>query len=157
MLTELKTGIVQVVDTFASLPTASESVGHLYYVQDEKTVYWANASVGWVTLETQQAGILYVWGVSGSMPFPASGNISSPVREVSFSANWSVVCSSDNAYGAGLKSNGSLWTWGSTGYGARWTNNTTSYSSPVREVTSSNIWDTVLMGCATLALSLTTL
>ena len=137
MLTELKTGIVQVVDTFASLPTASESVGHLYYVQDEKTVYWANAANGWITLQTQVLNKLYGWGYNKCGVLGTNDIIcySSPVQEVSAS-NWISVSLGLNTAG-GIKTNGTLWNWAcnSSYYqlGINCTLATYMVSSPVQE------------------------
>ena len=144
MLTELKTGIVQVVDTFASLPTASESVGHLYYVQYEKTVYWANAANGWITLEAQEVNLIFSMGINtaGQLANGTLSNNCSPVQEFCSAANWSTF-SIGYCHGAALKRDNTIWSWGVGPHG-----NSTSgvQCSPVGPVFQGPTWCSVNAG-----------
>lgn len=141
MLTELKTGIVQVVSTFASLPTAATAVGHLYYVQDEKTIYWANAANGWNLLRTPRALELYAWGdnLVGQLGVNDITRKSSPVQEITTGNNW---CSVDLGlcHTLGLKTNNTLWTWGRNFHGQLGHSAIQNRSSPIQECSLSTNW-----------------
>ena len=117
MLQQIKTGIVQVADTFASLPAYADSVGHMYYIKDEKTVYWANAASGWIPITQTSASTLWVMGGDYNNTVPDGvytwpSDISSPVREVSSSTNWCQVSYGGSFSGGGVKQDGSLYVWG---------------------------------------------
>lgn len=146
MLTQLKTGIVQVVDTYASLPTSSTSVGHLYYVQDEKTVYWANSDYGWITITTQTVNYLYSWGSNLCGKFGDGTTICTvtPTQEITTS-NWCQVAKV-NIHGSAIKTDGTVWSWGWNAYGGLGDNSTTNKSSPVQELTSSTNWCYISVG-----------
>jgi len=116
ILQQIKTGVVHTASTYNSLPTASESVGQMYYLEDEKTIYWAN-SFGWFTLPTTSTTTLLVMGndynsavPDGAYTWPA--DISSPVQEVSSSTNWCQVSVGGSFSGGGVKTDGSLYVWG---------------------------------------------
>lgn len=119
MLEQIKTGVVHTVNTFASLPAYADSVGHMYYIKDEKTVYWAS-NVAWIPITQTSASTLLVMGgdYNGTVPdgvytYPA--DISSPVQEVSSSTTWCQVNYGGSFSGGGVKQDGSLYVWG--GYG----------------------------------------
>lgn len=80
----------------------------------------------------------WVWGynLQGQLGTNNNTSYSSPVvisGDHSF-VNLKGGCEGTHAVGAGLKSDGSLWTWGMNDFGQLGTNNGTSYSSPVQVV-----------------------
>lgn len=113
ILGQLKTGEVHTVGTFASLPTASENIGKLYYVSDEDIVYWANASLGWVNLNTVQANSIFTVGEGsyGQIGNSSFSDVSSPTQEACLASNWSQV-SVGTCHVVGLKQDNTIWQWG---------------------------------------------
>ena len=100
-----------------------------------------------ITAAIKTDGTLWSWG-NGSNGALGTNDIvcySSPVQEASTSTNWSEV-SCGNTYAAAIKSDGTLWSWGANGFGNLGTNNTTSYSSPVQETSSSSTWSKISSG-----------
>lgn len=116
MLTELKTGIVQVVDTFNDLPDFSTSVGHLYYVKAEKAVYVGMSQTGWENLGAYPSSMLYSVGTGnfrGNLAVGDNFGRTTWTREITNSTNWRSV------YGAyetlvAIKNDGTLW-WAGSG------------------------------------------
>lgn len=116
MLEKIKTGVVRTVDTYASLPAYADSVGHMYYIKDEQTVYWAS-NVGWIPITQKTASTLWVMGgdYNNTVPdgvYTHPAVISSPVQEVSSSSNWCQVSYGGSFSGGGVKQDGSLYVWG---------------------------------------------
>ena len=126
ILGQLKTGEVHNIDTFASLPTASENIGKLYYVVDEDIIYWANSSLGWTNLNTVQANSIFTVG-EGSYGQIGNGwsDVSSPTQEACLAANWSQV-SSGTCHVVGLKQDNTIWQWGNGIYALGYGTNTNS-------------------------------
>ena len=73
---------------------------------------------------------------------------SSPVQTVSAGTNWKTVCAGKgyNGISAGIKTDGTLWLWGSNSYGSIGDNTTTSRSSPVQTVSAGTNWKQVASG-----------
>jgi len=146
MLEQIKTGIVQVADTFASLPAYADSVGHMYYVTDEETIYWANATNGWIALNVQALNDLYSWGYMMYGERATGYNYQqhcSPVQEITSSNTWTKLAT-NNQEGAGIKNNGTMWIWGrniNKQAGDGYSN--IPFSSPVQETTSGTDWCSV--------------
>jgi len=94
-------------------------------------------------------GTLWSWGQNntGQLGDNTTTNRSSPVQEITASTNWKLVSCSSYAFTAALKTDGTLWLWGSNAYG-QIGNNTSGqqYSSPVQEVTGGTNWRTVSTG-----------
>lgn len=114
MLTELKTGIVQVVDTFNDLPDFSISIGHLYYVKAEKSIYVAMPQTGWENIGAYPASMRYAMGndnFRGELGTGDNFGRTSWVREISNTTNWCRVFAGYRTAG-GIKSDGTLWFWG---------------------------------------------
>ena len=86
-------------------------------------------------------GSLWSWGsnIVGQLGDNTTANRSSPVREITSSTTWCQTASS-NYTASAVKTDGTLWSWGSGGYGRLGDNTATSKSSPVREITSSTTW-----------------
>lgn len=88
-------------------------------------------------------GTLWVWGTNGYGLLGnncATGNMSSPIQEITSSNNWAFVQAGGRTSIA-LKTNGELWGWGCNNSGQIGTGNTLRYSSPVQESTSSTDWN----------------
>ena len=64
------------------------------------------------------------------------------MQTVASGTNWKQVSCARN-HTAAIKTNGTLWVWGSNGYGELGTNNRTYYSSPVQTVASGTNWKLV--------------
>ena len=85
---------------------------------------------------------LWAWGDNfcGNLGDGTKTARSSPIQEVSSSNTWCSISSGGLRHSAAIKSDGSLWTWGVNTCGVLGTNNTTNFSSPVREITSGTSW-----------------
>jgi len=92
-------------------------------------------------------GTLWSWGRGNSAQLGVGDIVcySSPVQEVSSSTNWSSVSAGDN-YSVAIKTDGTLWSWGTNTYGQLGTGNITASSSPRQEVSSSTTWSSVSSG-----------
>jgi len=92
----------------------------------------AGSAYGASALKTD--GTLWAWGYSptGNLGLNQGNTVpySSPVQ-VGTDTTWSKIDTGTNI-AIGLKTNGTLWMWGSNSYGALGQNNTTYYSSPVQ-------------------------
>ena len=92
-------------------------------------------------------GTLWLWGVntSGQLGDNTTLSRSSPVQTVSGGTNWKQV-SVGNNHTAAIKTDGSLWTWGSGGLGQLGDNTTLSKSSPVQTISGGNNWKKISAG-----------
>ena len=111
---------------------------------------WCTVSVGFLhsgALKTD--GTLWAWGSNtcGSFGDGASTNRCSPVREITSSTNWCTV-SAGCAHAAAVKTDGTLWAWGSNTCGGIGDGTVIDRSSPVREISSSTNWCAVTIGCS---------
>jgi len=78
-------------------------------------------------------GTLWLWGsnVNGNLGDGTTTNRSSPVQTVSAGNNWKFV-SNGGYFAAGIKTDGTLWTWGNNDSGSLGDGTTVSKSSPVQ-------------------------
>jgi hypothetical protein len=93
-------------------------------------------------------GTLWGWGAntSGHLGVGDAVNKSSPVQTVA-GGSWKQVSGSrGGGYGAGIKTDGSLWMWGGNTNGSLGTNDTTNRSSPIQTVAGGNNWKHVSCG-----------
>jgi alpha-tubulin suppressor-like RCC1 family protein len=74
-----------------------------------------------------------------------TGNISTPVTTFAGGTNWKQV-SGGNSHTAAIKTDGTLWTWGSENDGRLGTNDTTSRSTPVTTFAGGTDWKQVSSG-----------
>ena len=114
---------------------------------------WCQASGG----DSTSAGIktdgtLWVWGGGGygRLGTGATTNYSSPVTTAGGGTNWCQI-SLGRCYSAGVKTDGTLWVWGSNVCGELATGNATSYSSPVTTIAGGTTWCRVTAGVYTSA------
>lgn len=92
-------------------------------------------------------GTLWLWGygTSGNLGTGDISNRSSPTQIVSSGTNWKLVaCGSYHT--AAIKTDGTLWMWGSNNYGELATGNLTAASSPVQTVAAGTNWKQVSCG-----------
>ena len=96
------------------------------------------------------AGYLYYWGmnVNGSIPNQSSNytQYNSPIV-IGSDTNWIAVSASLEG-GAGVKTDGTLWTWGKNTAGQLGDNTTINKSSPVQTVAGGTNWSQVSMTVA---------
>jgi len=104
---------------------------------------WCHVSTGWYAgshgIKTD--GTFWSWGADsyGLMGRNTNSiNASSPVQEITSSTNW---CTGDYGFynNGGIKTDGTMWGWGTGFYGISFTAGITS-SSPVRELLSATDW-----------------
>ena len=109
---------------------------------------WANVSMGGdFVAAIKTDGTLWSWGrgVEGQLGNGGVSNFSSPVQTVAGGFNWSSV-SSGSGFSAAIKTDGTLWTWGTNYRGLLGDNTTTSRSSPVQTVAGGTNWASVSAG-----------
>ena len=108
---------------------------------------WLTVSCGYAdTFAIKTLGTLWGWGLNGQGQLGDNTivNKSSPVQTISLTSNWvQVSCSgvdTNNNSTIALKSNSTLWAWGSNASGQIGDNTTVSKSSPVQTVTFATNW-----------------
>jgi alpha-tubulin suppressor-like RCC1 family protein len=78
---------------------------------------------------------LYAWGLNSSgqlgLNYISPNSTSSPVQ-IGTGTDWSIVSGGSWSYSAAIKANGTLWSWGSNGFGELGHNDTIPKSSPVQ-------------------------
>jgi len=96
---------------------------------------------------TSGIGIVYGWGQnnSGTLGDGTSVNKSSPVQLITSRTNWSNVASGEQ-FSAGIKQDGTLWTWGLNNDGQLGDNTIVAKSSPVQTITGGTNWKQVSCG-----------
>ena len=111
-----------------------------------KSVFGGNS--GTIAIKTD--GTLWVWGRgdSGELGNNTNTNRSTPVTTFAGGNNWKSLSSSGytGSYNAAIKTDGSLWTWGSSLFGMLGTNNTTTRSTPVTTFAGGNNWKSLACG-----------
>jgi alpha-tubulin suppressor-like RCC1 family protein len=106
---------------------------------------WKQVSCGFDhTSAIKTDGTLWVWGDNqyGQLGTNNLTNYSSPVQTISGGTNWKQV-SQGGFSTAAIKTDGTLWVWGSNGSGQLGTNDRTNRSSPVQTISAGNNWKTV--------------
>jgi alpha-tubulin suppressor-like RCC1 family protein len=98
-------------------------------------------------------GTLWTWGRTqeGQLGDNTVTNRSSPIQTISYGTNWKQVsCGYNNV--AAIKTDGTLWIWGTNSGGELGDNTVTSRSSPVQTVLYGNNWKQVSCGYCTAAI-----
>src|SRR5690606_3342862 len=92
-------------------------------------------------------GTLWCWGRNGSGQLGDDSTITrtAPVQEASLATDWSTVAAGSN-HTCALKTDGSLWCWGSNGNGRLGDGTETWTEVPIREGTEANDWVSVTAG-----------
>jgi alpha-tubulin suppressor-like RCC1 family protein len=109
---------------------------------------WKQVSIGVshsVAIKTN--GTLWTWGegFAGGLGNNATTNRSSPVQTVSAGTNWKQAACG-RILSAAIKTDGTLWLWGSGVNGELGNNATTNRSSPVQTISTGNNWQLVSVG-----------
>lgn len=95
------------------------------------------------------SGMLFAWGYNqgGCLADGSTVNRSSPVQSYDQGMNWQVV-SAGQDHAAGIKNDGTLWTWGNNYYGQRgWDpSNTDAQTSPVQTSAGGTTWTNISCG-----------
>jgi alpha-tubulin suppressor-like RCC1 family protein len=103
---------------------------------------WVSASAGGShSLGVRANGTLWGWGsnISGRLGDDTVTNRSSPVSVIGGFTDW-IEASAGNDHSLGVRSNGTLWSWGSNSNGRLGDDTTTSRSSPVSVVGGFSDW-----------------
>jgi alpha-tubulin suppressor-like RCC1 family protein len=103
---------------------------------------WKQVSCGYYfTAAIKTDGTLWCWGGNNNGQLGDNTGVrkSSPVQTVAFGTNWKQVsCGYDHA--AAIKSDGTLWSWGSNGLGNLGDNTSVKKSSPVQTISYGTNW-----------------
>jgi alpha-tubulin suppressor-like RCC1 family protein len=101
------------------------------------------------TLGIKSNGTLWAWGYNlvGELGLSNITNYSSPMQ-VGTNTNWAMVAAGGGTlyYSIGIKTDGTLWTWGQAGPQLGVTGTATSYSSPVQTLAGGSTWKYVSAG-----------
>jgi alpha-tubulin suppressor-like RCC1 family protein len=115
---------------------------------------WKQVAAGYChTAAIKTDGTLWLWGfgTSGQLGNNAITNRSSPVQTVSGGTNWKQVSTGDSNTAA-IKTDGSLWLWGSGTNGILGNNDDIiNHSSPIQTISGGNNWKQVSAGCGNTA------
>ena len=99
---------------------------------------------------TKTNGTIWGWGqgTSGQIGDNTSISKSSPVQTITYATNWkSIACGLNHT--AAMKTDGTLWTWGSNTNGELEDNTTTARSSPIQTILYGQNWKGVSCGRST--------
>jgi alpha-tubulin suppressor-like RCC1 family protein len=111
--------------------------------------YWTNVSGGTNnSFAVKNDGTLWVWGAnsSGQLGLGNTTYYSSP-KQVGSLTNWSYMTGGAGPACFGIKTDGTLWSWGSGNAGALGLGNITNYSSP-KQIGSLTTWSKIAFGLA---------
>jgi len=91
-------------------------------------------------------GSLWSWGTNdyGQIGDGTTSPKSSPVQTVAGGNNWKIVFNGHGRVMAGIKTDGTLWTWGGNSTGGLGDGTTTNRSSPVQTVAGGTNWKNVM-------------
>jgi len=117
---------------------------------------WKQVYVGdFHTAAIKTDGTLWLWGSNdngyGNLGDNTTTNKSSPVQTIAGGTNWKQVAAG-NYNTAAIKTDGTLWLWGSNGSGQLGDNTTTNKSSPVQTIAGGTNWRQVACGSHTAAI-----
>jgi alpha-tubulin suppressor-like RCC1 family protein len=109
---------------------------------------WNSVNCGYEhTAAIKTDGTLWLWGYNfdGQLGDNNTTGRSSPVQTASQGTNWKLV-SCGRYFTAAIKTDGTLWTWGTTASGQLGTNNSLDRSTPVQTVSGGTNWKSVSCG-----------
>lgn len=110
-------------------------------------VTWSKISATLHVASIKTDATLWVWGNNGSGQLGDNtiSNKSSPIQTMTFANNWQQASAGYNNTCA-IKTDGTLWCWGSNSFGEIGDNTTVGKSSPVQTVSAGNNWKQVSSG-----------
>ena len=114
---------------------------------------WSSVAAGTEhTAAIKTDGTLWLWGWNSAGPLGdnTTTDRSSPVQTIAGGTNWSKVTGGNN-YTAAIKTDGTLWLWGSNIQGQLGDNTKTNKSSPVQTITGGTNWSSVACGNSVVA------
>jgi len=109
---------------------------------------WCTVSAGSLhTVAVKTTGTLYGWGLNGGGQAGDGTAVapSTPVQDISGSTSW-CMASAGHLHSVGIKTDGTVWGWGTNDFYNVGDATTVNRSSPVQEITSSTTWCTVNAG-----------
>jgi len=111
---------------------------------------WKQVSCGYHTAAIKTDGTLWLWGynVNGQLGDNSANSKSSPVQTISGGTNWKQV-SAGRDHTAAIKTDGTLWLWGSNFYGQLGDDTSGSAnnkSSPIQTISGGTNWKQVSAG-----------
>ena len=118
--------------------------------ENSQTAAWTAISYGEVhSIATRTDGTLLTWGYgdTGALGSNAITSRSSAVQTVSGGTNWRDIAAG-TYHSMSIKTDGTLWLWGSNSNGQLGDNSITSRSSPVQTVSGGTNWKSVSCGVA---------
>jgi alpha-tubulin suppressor-like RCC1 family protein len=116
---------------------------------------WKQVSVGYRhTAAIKTDGTLWAWGynLNGELGDNTTTTKSSPVQTIAFGTNWKSVSCGSYSTTAAIKTDGTLWTWGSNSYGQLGDNTGIKRSSPVQTIAFGTNWKQVSCNGSTAAI-----
>jgi len=126
VMEKLNLGMIKTVPSYASLInlTIKDTLGELYFVESEEKVYYRKLSGSvyvWVSLiGNEKTTEAYAWGsgFGGVLGDNTTVSKNSPVSVVGGFTDWAQI-SAGYRHNLGLRSNGTIWSWGENGYDGR--------------------------------------
>jgi alpha-tubulin suppressor-like RCC1 family protein len=109
---------------------------------------WSSVAVGYGhTAAIKTDGTLWTWGLNtnGQLGNNTTTHRSSPIQTIAVGTNWSKIACG-RGHTAGVKTDGTLWTWGRNYSGQLGDNTTTNRSSPVQTITGGTNWSKIACG-----------
>ena len=145
-LEKLEVGSVDVIPYYSNLPDATLNTGKLYYVSADEILYWS-AGDSWRSIQITSRNFAWSWGfnTSGQLGDNTTVNKSSPVSVVGGFADWQKI-SSGRKHNVGLRTNSTLWSWGSNASYSLGDSTSVSRSSPVSVVGGFTDWCDISAG-----------
>ena len=145
----LKNNSVYTVNTIDDLPDVTGNQGKLYYVTSDKTICVVG-QYGWTVLgeiDFLPGNRVWTWGNNRAYQLGDSTTInrSSPVTTIGGGTNWEQVAPSFY-FAAAIKTDGTLWTWGTSTEGALGAGANTERSSPGTTAGGGTNWSQVSVG-----------
>jgi len=145
----LNIGQIRTVANIASLPTASTHEGWLFFVEADERLYFSNGTAWATIVPVVYSNTIWTWGAAagGGLGDNTTVSKSSPVSIVGGFTDWCQVSiggfggpGGGDGFGFAVRTNGTLWGWGSGAGGKLGNNCTICVSSPVSVVGGFTDW-----------------
>ena len=148
---KLGNSAISSVATVDDLPSVSEGVGKLYYVEEEQAIYFVRNQQVWWLLGAKDEN--FVWGMglntSGQLGDGTTISRLSPTKITGTFGegfnNWTNI-SAGTDYSVAINNKGELWVWGNNALGKLGTNDTVNRSSPVTVAGGGTNWKQIRTG-----------